>query len=196
MEVELEDHINVPIFPSGLSPESYDKYLDDYLSKIAGERFPQNKPLWEIDIIKYPTSKAAGGNAIFKLHHALEYGHSLMGVVLACLQRAENISLPLTFPSRQSSKLESNNNSIFNRGTRIVSSIFYTVPDFFWSFLKSNFLKDDETPIRSGNAGFEFPPTVIITITFSLDQMKFIKTKLGVVRFSLFYMFVYGIKDY
>ncbi|KAF3444150.1 hypothetical protein FNV43_RR13840 [Rhamnella rubrinervis] len=180
VEVELEDHINVPIFPSGLSPESCDKYLDDYLSKIAGERFPQNKPLWEVHIIKYPTSKAAGGNIIFKLHHALGDGYSLMGVVLSCLQRAENVSLPLTFPSRQSSKLESNNNSIFDQASRIVSSIFYTVPDFFWSFLKSNFLKDDQTPIRSGNARFKLPPTVITTITFSLDEMKFIKTKLGV----------------
>ena len=56
--MKLEDHINVPIFPIGLSPDSYDKYFDDYISEIAMNQFPQNKPLWEIHIVKYPTSNA------------------------------------------------------------------------------------------------------------------------------------------
>ncbi|KAH7533339.1 hypothetical protein FEM48_Zijuj04G0120400 [Ziziphus jujuba var. spinosa] len=48
--------------------------------------------------------------------------------------------------------------------------------------LKSSLLEDDKTPIRSGNDGIEFQPTEIASMSFSLDQIKLIKTKLiGVV---------------
>ena len=60
IEMKLEEHVNVPIFPTDLSPTSYDEYLEEYISKIAMEQFSQNKPLWEIHIVKYPTSNAAG----------------------------------------------------------------------------------------------------------------------------------------
>ncbi|KAF3444103.1 hypothetical protein FNV43_RR13793 [Rhamnella rubrinervis] len=177
VEVLLEDHMKLPIFPSGLSLESYDKYLDEYLSKIALERFPQNKPLWEVHIVKYPTSNAAG-HVIFKLHHALGDGYSLMSALLSCLQRADNPSLPLTFPSLRSSKPNKNHKkSIFSCVPCFFSSVFNTISDVRMSILKS---EDDRTPIRSGNGGIEFHPTSITTMTFPLDQIKSIKTKLGV----------------
>ena len=180
----VEDHIKIPSFPLNLLLESYNKYFDDYLSKIALEIFSQSKPLWEVHIIKYPTSNAAG-NVIFKLHHALGDGYSLMGALLSCLQRADNPSLPLTFPSRQrSSKSIKHQKSIFSRVPQFFSSVFNTIYDVSWSILKSSLLEDDKTPIRSGNEGTEFHPTAIITMTFPLDEIKLIKTKLGVVRFN------------
>ncbi|KAH7533351.1 hypothetical protein FEM48_Zijuj04G0121700 [Ziziphus jujuba var. spinosa] len=181
VEVKLEDHVKVPLFPSGLSLESYDKYFGDYLSKIAAERFSLNKPLWEIHIVKYPTTNAAG-NLIFKLHHALGDGYSLMGALLSCLQRADNPSLPLTFPSIKNSKLESGSKSIFGYVTQIFSSAFNSMLDFNWSILKSSFLEDDQTPIRSSwnDPMAEFQSTTITTLTFSIDQIKLIKAKLNV----------------
>ncbi|KAE8660900.1 hypothetical protein F3Y22_tig00116944pilonHSYRG00067 [Hibiscus syriacus] len=101
VEVKLEDHVNIPVFPPGLSPESYDSRLRDYLSNITMEQLPHNRPLRNIHIIKYTTSNAAG-NLIFKLHHSLRDGHSLMGALLSCFQRADTPSVPLTFPSRGS----------------------------------------------------------------------------------------------
>ncbi|KAF6168287.1 hypothetical protein GIB67_014522, partial [Kingdonia uniflora] len=98
--VKLEDHAIVPIFQNGLSPESYDGILQDYLSNTALEKLPQSRPLWEIHIFKYPTSNAAG-TLIFKLHHALRDGFSLMGALFRCFQRADDPFLPITFPSSQ-----------------------------------------------------------------------------------------------
>ena len=37
IEMKLEEHVNVPIFPTDLSPTSYDEYLEEYISKIAME---------------------------------------------------------------------------------------------------------------------------------------------------------------
>nr|POE96679.1 o-acyltransferase wsd1 [Quercus suber] len=181
VEVKLEEHVNVPIFPTGLSPTSYDEYLEDYISRISMEHFSQNKPLWEIHMVKYPTSNAAG-TIIFKLHHALGDGYSLMGALLSCLQRADNPSLPLTFPSRQHTQSKSNRESFCRRVPKLFSLIFNSVSDFGFCFLKSTFVEDDRTPIRSGIEGVEHRPIMISNMTFSLDSIKHIKAKLGVVR--------------
>lgn len=180
VEVNLQDHIKVPSFPEGLPNESYDDYFDEYLSKISIEPLPQDRPLWEIHICKYPTSKAAG-HCIFKLHHALGDGYSLMGALLSCVQRADNPSLPITFPStRSSTEVKSNN----TRGVvcwvpRALTAVKRGVCDFVWSLLKITCIADDKTPIRSGNEGMSLHPVKISTIELSLDQIKLIKTKLG-----------------
>ncbi|KAF7116285.1 hypothetical protein RHSIM_RhsimUnG0032900 [Rhododendron simsii] len=180
VEVTLEDHINVPSFPAGMLPEFYDECFNDYMTKISLERFPLNKPLWEVHIIKYPTSNAAG-NIIFKLHHALGDGFSLMGALLSCLQRADNPSLPLTFPSRESSsKRDEKNKGIFRCLGQVFSGVVNTVSDFGSTLIKSSFTRDGLSPIRSCGDGVEFRPSVITTLTFSLDHIKQIKAKLGV----------------
>ncbi|KAJ0110990.1 hypothetical protein Patl1_03098 [Pistacia atlantica] len=181
VEVTLEDHVNVPIFPSGLSPESYDNYLDEYISKIGMEEFAKSRPLWEIHIFKYPTTTAPGV-LIFKLHHSLGDGFSLMGALLSCLQRADDPSLPLTFPSVQlpsHNRNGDNNNSILKILPKIFSVVSKTVSDFCWSVTKSTVVEDDKTPIRSGDDGVEFRPINMATMSFSLDHIKKIKANVG-----------------
>lgn len=191
VEVKLQDHVNAPTFPQGKSPEFYENYLTDYLSKIALDEFPQSRPLWEIHIIKYPTKNAAG-NLVFRLHHALGDGFSLMGALLSCLKRADNPTIPLTLPTLNppNNQMLDRDYSFCSKFSKVVSGMINTVSDFGWSLLKSTVLEDDKTPIRSGDDGVEFRPITITTLTFSLDQIKQVKTNLHVVSlyrgFSLF----------
>ncbi|XP_052177580.1 wax ester synthase/diacylglycerol acyltransferase 7-like [Diospyros lotus] len=180
VEVKLEDHIKVPRFPVGMSPEFYDGCFDDYLSTIALEQIPPNRPLWEVHIIKYATSNAAG-NWVFKLHHSLGDGYSLMGTLLSCLQRADNPSLPLTFPSIRSNSKQKDGKirSVFKVVPRVLSKLANTVLDLGFGLMKSNFVEDGRTPIRSGE-DVQFRPITVTTLMFSLDQIKQIKAKLGV----------------
>ncbi|XP_065875596.1 wax ester synthase/diacylglycerol acyltransferase 4-like [Euphorbia lathyris] len=179
VEVNPKDHIKVPIFSTENSTKLYDDCLGEYISNISLENFPENKPLWEIHIINYPTKQAAG-IIIFKLHHSLGDGFSLMGALLSCLKRADNPSIPLTFPSAQTHS----NNSHRTRlkiVPKILSSMYYTISDLCSSIaISSGFVEDDISPIRSGHHGVEFLPTTSIAISFSLDSVKQIKTKLGV----------------
>ncbi|KAL5793757.1 hypothetical protein ACOSP7_002351 [Xanthoceras sorbifolium] len=184
VEVKIQDHIKIPIFPSGMSPETYDKYRDDYISNIAMEKLPKTKPLWEIHIIKYPTSSNnAAGTVIFKLHHSIGDGFSLVGALLSCLQRADNPSLPLTFPSAplrlRRDSTNSNCTGCFKNVSKLLSVVSNTVSDFSSSVMKSSFLEDDRSPIRSGDSGIEFRPIATATTTFYLDQIKQIKTTVG-----------------
>ncbi|BBG99521.1 O-acyltransferase WSD1-like family protein [Prunus dulcis] len=153
----------------------------DYISNIILEQYPKDKPLWEVHIVKYPTSSAAG-NLIFKFHHALGDGYSFMSALLSCLQRADN-PLPLTFPSRRGSKTGGDSESIFRWDvSETFAFVFDTLKDFSWNSL----LQDDRTPIRSGNYGVEFLPMTVSSITFSLDEIKLIKTKLNAPSSSSF----------
>ncbi|CAL0299125.1 unnamed protein product [Lupinus luteus] len=183
VEVKLEEHINMPIFPTSKSSNpNYDEYFDDYMSKIAMEHLPQHRPLWEIHIIKYPTSNASS-TLIFKLHHALGDGYSLMGALLSCLQRVDNPSLPLTLPNNSSKVIMpqlSFAKTIFKTLPSILSLAFQTISDFGWSVLKSSLVEDDETPIRSCEEDINFRHVHISTISFSLDHMKEVKSILGV----------------
>ncbi|KAL2330001.1 hypothetical protein Fmac_017582 [Flemingia macrophylla] len=179
VDVNLKDHVHFSIFPEGKTVESYDKYFHDYLSSMAMEQLPQSRPLWEIHIINYPTNDASS-SVIFKLHHALGDGYSLIGALLSCLQRADDPSLPLSFPSLRPSKPESSTESFWRRFSWMLASAFNTVSDFGWSVLKSSIISDDKTPIRSGDEGTEFRPISITNMDFSIDHIKEIKSRLGV----------------
>ncbi|XP_057435972.1 wax ester synthase/diacylglycerol acyltransferase 5-like [Lotus japonicus] len=176
VEVNLKDHVKTPIFPEGKTVEYYDKLFLDYLSTISVEQLPQERPLWQIHMINYPTNNASG-TVIFKLHHALGDGYSLMGALLSCLQRVDDPSLPLSFPSLKPSKTESLSKRRFSW---MLSSAFNTASDFAWSVVKSSILNDDKTPIRAGDEGSDFQPISISNLAFSIDQIKDIKSKLGV----------------
>ncbi|KAL2328199.1 hypothetical protein Fmac_021626 [Flemingia macrophylla] len=178
VEVQPEEHLKVPKFPECISPELYDQYFGDYVASILCERTPPNKPLWEIHIIKYPTSNAAG-TVIFKLHHALGDGYSLMSALLSCLQRTDDPSLPLTFPSRKSSS-QNAKKSMFRKFPSFISYLFNSITDFGSSLIKTRVIVDDKSPIRSRYEGTESMPLTLSHIPLPLDHIKEIKSKLGV----------------
>ncbi|KAL2245838.1 UNVERIFIED_CONTAM: O-acyltransferase WSD1 [Sesamum indicum] len=194
VEVNLQEHVNIPTFPSGMSTDYYDECFTDYLTKLGMEQLPQNRPLWEIHILKYPTKNAAG-NLIFKLHHSLGDGYSLMGALLSCLQRLDNPLMPLTFPSRQSK--DGGNHTLLGRVPRFFTGLLHTACDFGWSLLKSSLIKDDKSPIRSGEDGVEFRPIVTTTTAFSIDQIREIKSRLKVtVNDVITGIIIYGTRLY
>ncbi|KAJ1419596.1 O-acyltransferase, WSD1, N-terminal [Sesbania bispinosa] len=181
VDVNLKDHVKIPIFPEGKTMELYDKCFHDYLSSISMEQLPQGRPLWEIHMVNYPTSDASG-TIIFKLHHALGDGYSLMGALLSCLQRADDPFLPLSFPSLRPSKLNesSSTKSLWRRFSWMLTSAFNTASDFGWSILKSSVISDDKTPIRWGDEGADFHPISISSVSFNIDHIKYIKSRLKV----------------
>ncbi|ONK71872.1 uncharacterized protein A4U43_C04F13250 [Asparagus officinalis] len=191
VQVKLEDHINVPVFPSGL--EFYDDYMQEYIAKIATERLPEDQPLWNTHIIKYPTKNAAG-SLVFKLHHSLGDGFSLMTALFNCVQRADNPSLPLTFPSIGSTQAQ--NWGVYRALSDVFSMCINTIKDFSWSLALSS-IKDSVTPIRSGDVGIEDRPITLSTVTFSLSDIKQIKGKLkGTVNDVITGIIFYGMQLY
>lgn len=179
--MKFEEHVTELNFIDGMSVDSYDKHFGDYLSRIAMEKLPKTRPLWQVHVIKYPTSNAKG-TVVLKFHHAIGDGYTLMGLLLSSLQSADDPSLPLSFPSRKSSKPENTSKFFLKRIPLFLSMVCNSLSEFGYSLLKSFLIEDDKTPIRSGVEQFESRSTVISNITFSIDHIKEIKSNLGVVR--------------
>ncbi|CAI0449300.1 unnamed protein product [Linum tenue] len=182
--VNLKDHIKTAVFPQGKSPEYYEGCFNDYLSEISAEQLPVTRPLWEIHLVKYPTPNAAG-NVIFKIHHAIGDGYSLMAALLSCFKRSDDPSLPLTLPSHRIRKLSSSSDD-GNVGagkraavSRVLAAVLSTASDLWLNFSKTRFLEDDLSPIRSGDPTIGLRPISAATVTFSLDEIKQIKSQLG-----------------
>ncbi|OVA15774.1 hypothetical protein BVC80_1825g1 [Macleaya cordata] len=148
----VEDHLIVRTFPSGLERE---ENLREYLSKIGSESFSEEKPMWEVHLIKNngPNNIGSTGGGslsppststlIFKLSHALGDGYSFIGPIFKAFKRADDPSLPFTYP-------------------RI-------------------YIFDKPSPIRSAttNKMDLFRPFSIYTVTLSLERVKQVKSKLG-----------------
>ncbi|MCL7036042.1 hypothetical protein MKW94_011835 [Papaver nudicaule] len=84
----------------------------------------------------------------------------------------------LSFPSIRSDDYKSKRKSVLE----LLAVLKNTVTEFTWSLLKSNVLEDHVSSIRSAKEGVEFRPVSnlsISTVTFSLDEIKQIKAKLG-----------------
>ncbi|KAL2928248.1 O-acyltransferase WSD1, partial [Bienertia sinuspersici] len=190
VEVNIKDHIKVPIFGEGLSREEYNKHFDDYISKIATSKIDQNKPLWELHIFNYPTNinnkNSSSATFIFKFHHAIADGTSLMGLVFSFFRRADNPSIPLNFPSSSKRAINSNDKQnhvenvmkVLTFVPKFIVSVFHSFYDFGQS-LRLFYTEDDCSPIRSENNDVS-PNYKYSTVTLSLVDVKRIKTILGV----------------
>ncbi|KAK7290888.1 hypothetical protein RIF29_05654 [Crotalaria pallida] len=181
VDVNVKEHIKIPTFPTNTPLKLYDEYLKDYMTKISTEELPQDKPLWEMHMIIYPTSSAAG-TFIFKLHHSLGDGYSLMTTLLSCVQRADDPSVPITFPSSRRSLVESKINiKTMLRGLPSSASLVKNAVDFWWNALKGSLIANDgQTTIRSGHEDVGFRPIDISNVSVSLESIKQVKNLLKV----------------
>nr|TKV96012.1 hypothetical protein SEVIR_9G401800v2 [Setaria viridis] len=81
--VNLDDHIIVPdLDPAAISADA-DRVLEDYVASLSTLPMDQSRPLWEVHVLDFPTSEAASA-AVFRIHHALGDGTSLVSLLLAC----------------------------------------------------------------------------------------------------------------
>ncbi|XP_068649106.1 wax ester synthase/diacylglycerol acyltransferase 11-like [Aristolochia californica] len=176
--VAVEDHIKVPSFDDGLPPDSYDHYLQEYLAEVAIEPFPESKPLWELHIFNYPTTHAAASVAL-KLHHALGDGYSLMGALLSCAKRADDPSLPLTYPSSAKLSFGEDQSNVFWKMWDTAQKIWRTTSDLGWRLLHVTRREDDCSAIRSGNPGIISVPVTSNRVVISLDRIREVKNKVG-----------------
>ena len=177
VETQFEDHVIVPTFPLRLlSREEYDEQLKVYLSEIGCEKLSENRPLWELHVIKYPSLNGAG-TLIFKFSHAIGDGYSFVKALLSAMKRADNPALPFTFPNLSLRKYEATRGNCLGFFSKCIN----TISDLTWNILKSSVLQDRLNVIRSGKTDVQLRPFSVYSLTLSLERVKQVKSKLGAV---------------
>ncbi|XP_022757554.1 O-acyltransferase WSD1-like isoform X1 [Durio zibethinus] len=173
-EVDLERHVIVPELDPNM--DSPDKFLEDYIYILSKTTIDKSQPLWDLHLLNLRTLQSEAVS-VFRIHHSLGDGTSLMSLLLACTRQMNDpLALP-TIPIRN--KQEKKND---HRGLWRIMFMFWSIFQVFWNTVvdvftfiaTAMFLKDTENPLK-GPPGTEFTPRRIVYRTVSLDDIKLVK---------------------
>ncbi|XP_076898697.1 wax ester synthase/diacylglycerol acyltransferase 5-like [Bidens hawaiensis] len=184
--VNLNNHIIIPNIPQTL--DSHDKFLEDYVYNLSKTSIDSSKPMWDLHLLNLKTLDAEAVG-IFRIHHSLGDGTSLMSFLLACTRQIDNPDLVPTIPKKKDSNLgwfsslrSGHEGPWWKRCFMAVCMVFWlvwnTLVDVGYIVATGLFLKDTETPMKAP-AGVELNPKKIVYRTVSLDDMKLIKNAMN-----------------
>ncbi|TXG48739.1 hypothetical protein EZV62_024614 [Acer yangbiense] len=91
--VNVEDHVIVPDYD--LEMENPDQFVEDYISYMTTMPMDFSKPLWELHLLNVKSSEAEA-TGVFRIHHSLGDGASLISLLLACTRKTSD---PKALPS-------------------------------------------------------------------------------------------------
>ncbi|XP_034709435.1 O-acyltransferase WSD1-like isoform X4 [Vitis riparia] len=169
-KVDLDKHIIIPSLHHTIS--SPDKMVEDYISNLSKTYIDYSKPLWELHILNIKTSDAESV-AVFRIHHSLGDGMSLMSLVLACSRQISNPKALPTLPAKKTSNPDPVKSGRIWWTIRLV---WNTIIDVLMFLATTLFLKDTMTPLSNGwKKGGGHVPRRFVYRTVSLDDIKQIK---------------------
>ncbi|KAL5571423.1 hypothetical protein UlMin_021020 [Ulmus minor] len=186
-KVNLDKHIIIPDMDSNMnSSSSGDKYLEDYIYNLTKTTIDKSRPLWDLHLLNIKTSEAESV-VIFRTHHSLGDGISLMSLLLACMRQISNPEALPTLPTAAKKKNGGPTKIGFvGRIWRCFLGVWWvlqllrnTFVDVLVFIATALFLKDTQTLIK-GPSGSEFKPRRIVFKIVSLDDMKLIKNAMDV----------------
>ncbi|XP_016461398.1 wax ester synthase/diacylglycerol acyltransferase 11-like [Nicotiana tabacum] len=188
-KVDLNQHIIIPEIDESKLELSPEKYVEDYVHNLTKTSLDKSKPLWEFHLLNIRT-RDAEAVSLFRAHHSLGDGTSLISLLLACTrQTADELKLP-TIPTKKrrptydSGKANVQGGLLGLWGYVLAIWIFIrmignTIVDVFMVIATLVFLKDTETPINSLAADSKSKIRRIVHRTISLDDMKLVKNALN-----------------
>ncbi|KAJ6764792.1 O-ACYLTRANSFERASE (WSD1-LIKE) FAMILY PROTEIN [Salix koriyanagi] len=175
--VNVEDHIIEP----DLDPymDSPDQFVEDYISNLSSIPLDLSKPLWEMHILNVKTLDAEA-IAVFRIHHSLGDGASLISLLLACTRQTSDPDALPSIPAQQMA------GSHFSGGVWWLFFAIWTVLRLIWNtlvdlvlFLATMlYLEDTKTPLK-GAYGVELKPKRFVHRTVSLDDIKLVKNAMN-----------------
>ncbi|KAL0299676.1 UNVERIFIED_CONTAM: O-acyltransferase WSD1 [Sesamum radiatum] len=184
-KVDLENHVYVPDLDPDM--ENPDEFVEDFTSGLSRIPLDYAKPLWEVHILNVKTSDA-NSVVIFKVHHSMGDGVSMISLVLACSKKlSDPESLPVMPSKKRKQKQKQKPNSglvglmkrLFVSVWIILVVIFNTLIDSALFLATILFLKDSKTPIKGGRRVDRAPKRFVHRIV-SLDDVQLVKNAMNV----------------
>lgn len=188
-KVDLDKHVIVPEVNEA-ELESPDQYVEDYVFNLSKTSVDMSRPLWDLHLLNVRTSQSEAVG-IFRIHHSLGDGTSLISLLLACTRQISDPEALPTVPSLKKQQLRRRTTSgsdqfrgyfwLFLVWLRWACQLFRnTMVDVFMIVATALFLKDTNTPLI-GTQGVEYTPRRFVLRTVSLDDMKLIKNAMNMV---------------
>lgn len=184
-EVDLDKHVLVPELDESI--EAPDRFIEDYISSLTKTIINRSQPLWDLHLLNLKTSDAEA-IGVFRIHHSLGDGTSLMSLLLACTRQISDPEALPTVPTMVKKQQQQEEKKGFlvkfwmyvMKVWWVIQLFWNTMVDVFMFMVTMLFLKDTETPLK-GPPGVEFTPRRIVWRTVSLDDFKLVKNALNAV---------------
>ncbi|XP_028781140.1 O-acyltransferase WSD1-like isoform X2 [Neltuma alba] len=169
-EVDIDRHIKVIANPISATAGDDESAINDYLAELCMDTsgLSTDKPLWEVHFL------IAHKCLIFRIHHALGDGISLMSMFLASCRKVEDPEAPPTIVSFDRKKSSGRNWRDWRNVWGFVVTLWFCVIFSIDFVLRCLWVRDRRTVI-SGGAGVEDWPRKMATAKFRLDDMKVVK---------------------
>lgn len=163
--VDIHRHIIVRHPPLYDDPSLSDEdAVNDFIADLCvSSPLPTDKPLWEIHLLM------AHRTMLFRFHHALGDGISLMSMMLSCCRRIDDPTQPPTIAGVGGAAARRR----WSLWT-LVMVLWYTLVYVLEFTLRVLWVRDKATAVRGG-AGVELWPRKMATARFRLDDMKRVK---------------------
>ncbi|KAL5843272.1 hypothetical protein ACOSQ4_009230 [Xanthoceras sorbifolium] len=182
-KVDLDKHVIVPKLDTINSIENSDRFVEDYVSNLSKTAIEMSIPMWDLHLLNIRTSDAEAV-AVFRIHHSLGDGTSLMSLLLASTRKVSNPEEVPTLPSTTTKRADSSISGGGFRGCLVKIWLLFillgnTCVDVVM-FLATvfGFLKDTETPLKGGR-GCGSNSRRIVHRTVDLNDVKFVKTAMN-----------------
>ncbi|GMN44405.1 hypothetical protein TIFTF001_013604 [Ficus carica] len=94
--VNLNDHVFAPTLDSKI--DDPDQFVQDYISHLTTTPLDLSRPPWELHVLNLKTSDSES-LGIFRIHHSVGDGASLMSLLLACTRRTSDPDALPTLPA-------------------------------------------------------------------------------------------------
>lgn len=176
--LNTDNHVIVPEIDVNM--EFSDKIVEDYISNLSRSHIDNSKPLWDVHILNTKTSNAQS-TCVFRFHHSLGDGMSLMNLMLSSSRKVSDPEMLPTLPGDKGS----------SRGIKVTTcrSLFMvlwnSIVGVVMMLLTALFLKDTDTPLKRSPPD-EYMSRRFMLRSVSLDDIKMVKKAMNVVSFNLF----------
>ncbi|KDP25010.1 hypothetical protein JCGZ_23993 [Jatropha curcas] len=175
-EVDIDRHIRVvktaasATSNDGYSDDDVERIINDYIADLAvSTPLSLDKPLWEIHFLEKEKC------LVFRIHHALGDGISLMSMLLASCRKADDPEAVATLVTAGRRDWQG------RKGKDWIRTLMAALKMILFSFvfclefiLRCLFVRDRKTVI-SGGDGTELWPRKVATAKFRIEDMKAVK---------------------
>lgn len=184
-KVDIDKHIIVPNIDFE-KIESPTKFVEDYLYNLSKTTLDKSRPLWDIHVLHLQISEEVKALGIFRIHHSLGDGASLMSLLLALTRQTSD---PQALPTIPVQKICEDETLVSNKNFKgllwkwilylwwMVQLFCNTLMDVLMFMATMVFLKDN-SPLKGSPMGAQAPRRVVYKV-LSLDDMKLVKNALG-----------------
>ncbi|KAI4307115.1 hypothetical protein L6164_030335 [Bauhinia variegata] len=174
--VDLDKHVIVPEIDSEI--EFPDQFVEDYVSNITTTPLDLSRPLWELHLLNIKTSDAEAV-AVFRIHHSLGDGASLVSLFLACTRKSsDSQALPSVPVHKRRPSAHSTSFFCFLLPLWLgITLIWNTLVDMIL-FVFTIFIKDTQTPLK-GAPGVELNTKRFVHRAFSIDDIMLVKNSMN-----------------